>query len=151
HRIGFDSFGRFLVARDVAEEFVDPVRRVPVLIEVLEPGYWGVDESPEERNSRESRQPREQQTLAGRIASLKGRVEEIVIEPSLADGASKQAVAALRQHIEAIALRKYVSARLTPDEIDAVAKAHRDLSIYALWRKSTKRKLLDRSHAPLKV
>jgi hypothetical protein len=33
HRqIGFDSLGRFLVARDVAEEFVDPVHRVPVLI-----------------------------------------------------------------------------------------------------------------------
>ncbi len=152
HRqIGFDSFGRFLVARDVAEEFVDPVRRIPVLIEVLEPGYWAVDESSEERDSRESRQPDEQETLDGRIASLKARVQEIAIQCSLESDASENAVAALRQEIAAVALRKYVSARLTPDEINAVAKAHRDLNVYALWKNSSKRKLLGRSHGPLKV
>ncbi len=152
HRqIGFDSFGRFLVARDVAEEFVVPERRVPVLIEVLEPGYAAVDESPEERESRESKQPDKQQTLAGRITSLKARVEDMVVERTLPEDASKADEAALRKEVDAIALRKYVSARLTPDEINALAETHRDLNIYAVWRNSSKRKLLLRSHSPLKV
>jgi subtilisin family serine protease len=152
HRqIGFDSFGRFLVARDVAEEFVDPVRRIPVLIEVLEPGYSAVDESPDERVSRETRQPHEQQTLVGRIASLKASVQEIAIERSRVADASEQDMAELRQDIAAISLRKYVSARLTVDEINAVTAAHRDLNVYAVWKNSSKRKLLRRSHGALKV
>ncbi len=152
HRqIGFDSFGRFLVARDVAEEFVVPERRVPVLIEVLEPGHAAVDESPEERESRESEQPDEQQTLAGRIASLKMRVEDMVVERTLPEDAPEADKAALRKEVDAVALRKYVSARLTPDEINTMAETHRDLNIYAVWRNSSKRKLLLRSHAPLKV
>ncbi len=151
HQIGFDSSGRFLVARDVAEEFVEPGRRVPVLIEVLEPGYGAVDESSAQRESRESVQPDEQQTLAGRIASLKARLEETVIGRSLGDDASAADQAALRKEIGAVALRKYVSARLTPEEISAVAEAHRDLNVYAVWKNSRKRKLLHRSHGPLKV
>lgn len=48
HDSGFDSSGRFVVARDVAEAFVDPAHRIPVLIEVLEPGYNAVDEGYDE-------------------------------------------------------------------------------------------------------
>ncbi len=152
HRqIGFDSFGRFLVARDVAEEFVDPIRRVPVLIEALDPGYGAVDESPQKLVERESKQSDEDRTLAVRIKNLKSRVVEIAIEHSLGKDASTEAKDALGEQIGAIALRKYVSARLTPDEINEVAKAHRDLNVFAVWRNATKRKLLDRSHGPLKV
>lgn len=150
-QIGFDSFGRFLVARDVAEQFVDPAHRVPVLIEVLEPGYWAVDESSDELDSRESQQPLGEQTLAGRILSLKSRVEEIAIAHTLEEDAPDRAAATLRNEIGAVALRKYVAARLTPDEINAVAEAHRNLNVYAVWKNSSKRKLLDRSHGPLKV
>ncbi len=152
HRqIGFDSSGRFLVARDVAEEFVDPGRRIPVLIEVLEPGYEAVDESPKEREERESKQPKAQERLHDRIVRLKRRVEDLALERSLKEGASKAAKAALRKEIGATALRKYVSARLTPDEINTVAEVHRELNVYAVWRNSSKRKLLERSHGPLKV
>jgi subtilisin family serine protease len=150
-QIGFDSFGRFLVARDVAEEFVDPNLRVPVLIEVLEPGYWALDESTDERDLRESLQPPEEQTLDGRIRSLKNRVEETVVQRGLNEKTSEEDIIALRQAIGAVALRKYVAARLTPDEINAVSEAHRDLNIYAVWKNSSKRKLLTRSHGPLKV
>ncbi|MCU0980845.1 MAG: S8 family peptidase, partial [Pirellulaceae bacterium] len=152
HRqIGFDSFGRFVVARDVAEEFVADARPVPVLIEVLEPGYNAVDESLVDLETRESGQPSDQQTLSGRIANLKGRLEEMVIEGSLKADASKEEKSALLQEIGATALRKYVSARLTPEEINALVAAHRDLNVYAVWRNSSKRKLLQRSHGPLKV
>jgi subtilisin family serine protease len=151
HQIGFDSFGRFLVARDVAEEFVAPRRRVPVLIEVLEPGYEAVDESTEECESRESAQPNEQQSLAGRINDLKDRVVEIAVGRAQKAGATDEETGDLPQEIRAIALRKYVSAWLTPDEINAMAEAHRDLNVYAVWKNSSKRKLLHRSHGPLKV
>lgn len=151
HQIGFDSFGRFVVARDVAEEFVDPARRIPVLIEVLEPGYWAVDEMQDEREARESEQPIELKTLAGRISSLKVRVEQIAFERSLEDEATAADVSALRKNVNAISLRKYVSARLTADEINTLAESHRDLNVYAIWRNANKRKLLKRSHGPLKV
>jgi subtilisin family serine protease len=152
HRqIGFDSLGRLLVARDVAEEFVDPFRRVPVLIEVLEPEYPAVDETPEKRKARESRQPEKERTLDGRIQRLKTSVETMVRQLSLASDASEKDIADLHDKVSATALRKYVSARLTPLEINEVAKAHRELNVYAIWRNSSKRKFLDRSHAPLKV
>lgn len=155
HRqIGFDSFGRFVVARDVAEEFVDPVRRIPVLIEVLEPGCAAVDESTqdcESREFRESQQTGKQTTLAGRIASLKVRVEEIALERSLEHNPTAADVAKLRKEIGAIALRKYVSARLTSDEINVLAESHEELNVYAVWKNSRKQKNLERSHSPLKV
>ena len=56
HDAGFDSAGRFVVARDVAEDFVDQTRRMPLLIEVLEPGYKATDESVDECYSREALQ-----------------------------------------------------------------------------------------------
>ncbi len=151
HEVGFDSAGRFLVARDVAEEFVRPDRRIPVLIEVLEPGYWAVDENSDGLEARESLQDEFQQTLAGRISSLKHKVEQLVIERELEDDAKKSDVDKLRKEIEVLALRKYVSARLTPDEINAISKVNADLNIYAVWKNSTKKKLLQRSHGPLKV
>ncbi len=149
--IEFDSTRRFLVARDVAQEFVDPTRRVPVLIEALEPGYWAVDESPEKLAKRESKQEGDEKTLVGRIEILKASVEDIAIKRSLPGKATVEARAGLLKEVEAVALRKYVSARLTPDEINAMTEYHQHLNIYAVWRNANKRKLLRRSHGPLKV
>ena len=151
HEVGFDSAGRFLVARDVAEEFVRPDRRIPVLIEALEPGYWAVDESREDREDRESQQKEELQTLTGRITHLKQQVEQLVIERTLGDDPDKKEVSELKKEIEVLALRKFVSAKLTADEINAISESNRDLNVYAVWRNSAKRKLLRRSHGPLKV
>ncbi len=151
HEMGFDSTGRFLVARDVAEEFVRPDRRVPVLIEALEPGYWAVDESSESRLHRESLQDEQQQTLSGRVSYLKQQVEKVVIERTLGEKPEKKEVEDLRKEIEVLALRKFVSAKLTPDEINAISAVDRDLNIYAVWKNSSKRKLLRRSHGPLKA
>jgi hypothetical protein len=151
HQIGFDSYGRFLVARDVAEELVDLEHRVPVLIEVLEPGSVAVDELTKACTLRESKQPDTAQTLAGRIASLKVHIEQSVIARTLKKNAPKLDKDALRKEISAIALRKYVSARLTPHEINDLAEDHRRFNVYAIWKNSNKRKLLHRSHGSLKV
>lgn len=63
-----------MVARDVAELFVRRDRRVPVLIEALEPGYGAVDEDPEGRQHRESLLEAKQQTIAGRAEHLREQV-----------------------------------------------------------------------------
>jgi subtilisin family serine protease len=154
HDSGFDSAGRFVVARDVAEEFVDPERRLPVLIEVLEPGYNAVDESDDNRHSREASQSKEAenlQTLSGRIMWLKDCVERIAVERTLGQEAPDAKRQDCLKKIGAVALRKYLAANLTPDEVVAVSAQHDDLNVYAVWKNSRKRKLLHRSHVSLKA
>lgn len=178
HRqIGFDSAARFLVARDVAEEFVDPLRRVRVLIEVLEPGYEAVDETPKMKLDRERAQatkfgvaragsedgdeqgsPRVRAEadfipldLDERINRLKREVVAIATEETLGSQPAKTAAVKLGKEIGAMALRKYVSANLLPAEINRISARHSDLNVYAVWRNSPKRKNLDRSHHSLKV
>ena len=149
--MGFDSTGRFVVARDVAEGFVDAGDRKPILLEVLEPGYGAVDESPEELADRESRQKESNASLPERIATLKKSIAEIAIERTLGSDPDPKDAEVCAEEIGAIALRKYVAANLTADEITAVAHANRDLNVYAIWKNSQKRKLIYRSHNPLKA
>ncbi|MFM9068379.1 MAG: S8 family serine peptidase, partial [Planctomycetota bacterium] len=164
--VRFDSGGRFLVARDVVEETVDPSYRVPLLIEVLEPGYAAVDETEKQRNERENKQRRAKNrsddaaeetsrhdltTLAGRIAQLRDEVESIAIANTLGEHPKKKEREELTASIGAIGLRKYVAANLTRDEVRALTEKYRELSVYAIWKNSTKSKLLKRSHIPLKA
>ena len=166
--VHFDSSGRFLVARDVIEETVDPDRRVSLLIEVLEPGYAAVDESPHELAKREehlsTRRKREDRagkseksdapdltTLQGRITMVRDEVEQIAISNTLGENPKKADVIRLKKDVAAIRLRKYVAANLTRDEVSVLTEKYKNLCVYAIWKNSSKTALLKRSHLPLKA
>ncbi len=139
-----DSAGRFVIARDVAHAFAAPDVRQPVLIEALELNYPAVDESHEEMTERESRQRKRSKrftSLEGRIKVLAKRVKAVVEEQADQENSEDEVRAA-----RIMKLRKYVSAHLTPSEIQALATIHADLNIYAMWRSSSKKKLIHRSH-----
>ncbi len=135
-----DPTARFLVARDVAERFAFEERQ-PVLIEVLEPGYWAMDEETEEMQDRESKLPTELQNLEGRGANLATELKKIVAATS-PDAMNDAAI---------IKLRKYVAARLTPREIQTLTSAHVKLNVFRVWRSSPKKALTERSRAALGV
>lgn len=141
-----DVMSRFVLARDVAERLGTPGQeRHSVLIEVLEPGYGALGESPEAMAAVEA-QERSALSRAGwddvpplklehRIASAAEALQRLVADPEKAC-------------IDP--LRRFVSARLTADELRAVGAAHKDLRIYAVWQSSRKSKLTDRSMRALK-
>jgi subtilisin family serine protease len=139
HAMRFDTAGRFVVARDVAERFAAPARH-PVLIEVLEPRYGAVGETPHELEEREANQPEALRTLEGRVTRLAGDVRALIRKHN-----KKEAVEAARVQ----ELRKYVAAHLTPSEIQDLGNRPKELHVYAVWRSAKKRKLLNRSHGPL--
>jgi subtilisin family serine protease/pimeloyl-ACP methyl ester carboxylesterase len=143
----FDSMARFVVARDVAEALAYRERH-PVLIEVLEPGYPAVDETPAEREQREK--------AVG--LSLQDRIRRAAedLEALVARHAREQGVPAneARERVEASRidpLRRFVAAHLDPDELRLVAAQHRKFNVYAVWRSTAKRKLLHRSRAVLQA
>lgn len=148
HAFGFDSSGRFVVARDVAEGFVGIGQRQPVLIEVLHPGYWALGESKDDMKDREK-------GLSDKLSSLPGRIDELGLSLKKAIRKRAKERGENQKHTEQQArvqtLRKYVAAHLTPDEISWLASAHKDLNVYAVWRSAEKRKLIDRSLSPIKV
>ncbi len=153
HASGFDTASRFVVARDVAEEFVDSTRRQSVLVEVLEPGYWASGETLAAMRKREARQGSAVQTLNKRIEHLAASVAREIDQdgsPTAKRGAQAITSNATRA-ARIIKLRKYVSAHLTPSEIAAVASQHKEFNVYAIWRNAEKRKLLLRSHGPVKA
>jgi subtilisin family serine protease len=135
-----DPTARFLVARDVAERFASEERQ-PVLIEVLEPGYWAMDEEAEDLQARESELPIELQNLEGRGTHLATELNKIVFKTS-PDAIDDAAI---------VKLRKYVAARLTPTEIQSLTSAHDKLNVFRVWRSSPKKALTERSRAPLGV
>ncbi len=140
----FDSTGRFVVARDVAHGFAAREARQPVLIEVLDLKYPAVEESYEEMTVREEAQRKKNKrlkSLTGRIKNLAKQIKIVVEEHADEDDADK-AIRAAR----ILKLRKYVSAHLTPIEIQALAVHHAEFNIYAMWQSSTKKKLIHRSH-----
>lgn len=129
-----DSNARFMVARDVCERFATGQRQ-PVLIEILEPERQAMEENEAERVHREAEQKSTLQTLAGRGRWLATQIKQIVKE--LSPGQLKAA--------DVTVLRKYVSARLTPDEIVVLSDRHAELNIYRVWRSAPKRTLMHRS------
>ncbi len=130
-----DPMRRFVVARDVADRLGSD-HRVPVLIEVLEPGYRAVDEEQDATDTYERDVEHGEVTLAGRIGRLAKELHAIV--------PPKQHEAA---RIDG--LKRFVAARLTPSEVRTVAERHQAWRVYAVWRSAEKRKLIRRSAAVL--
>jgi pimeloyl-ACP methyl ester carboxylesterase len=144
-----DIMARFVVARDVAEG-LSVQQRHPLIIELLEPGYWALGEDDEARDAREAGERREGEaiTLARRVEQAARDLERLVRDTAKASGENpSHAVAAARID----PLRRFVAARLTPDEIRQVAIDHRNFNVYAVWKSSSKRKLITRSRAVLQA
>ncbi|MDJ0750598.1 MAG: S8 family peptidase [Woeseiaceae bacterium] len=148
HAYGFDSAGRFVVARDVAEGFAGVGVRQPVLIEALHPGYYALGETYGELAKREKAQPETLASLTGRIESLADSVRKEVRERAALEGADPDDA---EEAARVMPLRKFVSARLTSDEIQTLACRPAELNVYAVWRSAEKQKLISRSLAPIKV
>lgn len=129
-----DVNARFLVARDVCERF-QTGQRQPVLIEILEPQRAAMGETMADCQQRETQQPTELQTVAGRGEWLASQIKAVVQTLS-PDQQSKADI---------FLLRKYVSARLTPDEIVWLSEHHAELNIYRVWRSAPKRALMHHS------
>lgn len=134
-----DIQARFLMARDVAQTLGAPERH-PVLIEILEPGYGALGESEKETRTRESSEA--QLDLGSRIENAAAQIEKIV-ESQAAAIAPEHAASEL-DAASVDRLRRFVSARLTPAELTAVANQHQDLRVYAIWKSTRKRKLAHR-------
>jgi subtilisin family serine protease len=126
-----DTHARFLVARDLAGNLAVEARH-PVLLEILEPHYPAVGETRDEALDHEDRVEQGRTDLTVRIERAAKHVEAIV-------GKSNVESARVDR------LRRFVAARLTPQELLLVAERHRELRVYAMWSSTTKRKLLDRS------
>lgn len=143
----FDSMARFVVARDVAETLGHDVRH-PVLIEVLEPGYGAVDESPADQSKREhSAGP----DLGRRIDRAATELTQLVTGLAKQSGASPSAVTRRLEDARIDRLRRFVAAHLNPEELRLVAQQHRQFNVYAVWRSAAKSKLLDRSRRVLQA
>ena len=153
--IQHDLRAPFVVARDVAESLAAD-QRVPLLIEVLEPGYSALGEDDADRLKREDAERRRYGTgaaqppllLADRIAVAATKVEALVKATAKRLGENeKQAVADARIDV----LRRFVAAHLTPVEIQEIARAHISFNLYAVWRSTAKSKLISRSRAVMQA
>jgi subtilisin family serine protease len=134
-----DTHARFLVARDAAADLALEGRN-PVLIEILEPGYPAVGETPAEVQTHEAKQEGGRVELVHRIERAASKIEEIVG----GNLTGKRRGEELRM-ASVDRLRRFVAARLTPSELSVVAHRHRDLRIYAVWKSTPKSKVLHRS------
>jgi hypothetical protein len=135
----FDSMGRFVVARDVAESFISAEGRQPVLIEALEPGYNALGEGRGDRSlkHRDDELPDLPSRIGHLATALRGRLKQTGVDPETEGRVDE--------------LRRFVAAHLTPAEVSWLAEHHADFGVYSVWRSAEKRKLLDRSHGPLKA
>lgn len=114
---------RFIVAKDVRKAMRNLEARHPVLIEIKD-----VDNYPDQDDGAKGARG---MTLDDRREALVGVLEKAV-------GTSGAGEARIDP------LKRFVSARLTATEIEAVSTEHRAL-VYRVWRNSAKRKLLHRS------
>lgn len=169
-----DAMARFVLARDVAELLgTEPQQRHPVLIEVLEPGYPALDESPELTREREHRAAG-QANAAGRLGlAAVAKVGSAATRTSAPRATTRKTQAAppplqLAERVTQVAaqietlvsdqaaaridpLQRFVAAHLTAAELCAVAAAHQELRVYAVWRSARKAKLTGRSVQTLKA
>lgn len=142
-----DVMSPFVIARDVAERLgAAPEERHSVLIEVLEPGYGALGES---KQAMQEVEKREQRAL---VARHEGDVPPLKLEHRI-EAAARDLTAIVSDPKEARIdlLRRFVSARLTADELRLVGAAHREMRIYAVWQSSRKSKLTARSMAVIKA
>ena len=151
-----DVMAPFVLARDVAERLDAPDdQRHPVLVEVLEPGWAALGESPQEMQDQEARErsalaarnddwmapwpafdPDAPLQLEHRVARTAALLEKLVSDKDAA-------------RIDP--LRRFVAAHLTASELQRVAQEHRHLRVYAVWQSSRKAKLTHRSLRVLKA
>jgi subtilisin family serine protease len=152
-----DVMAPFVLARDVAERLdAPPGHRHSVLIEVLEPGWRAIDESDEQMREVETAERRRlaqaERPAGRRAAALAGDAPVLKLEHRIAQAADK--LAGLVEDADAACidpLRRFVAARLTADELQRVAQAHRELRVYAVWQSARKAKLTHRSLRVLKA
>ncbi len=148
-----DRNARFLVARDVASDLSGEGRQ-PVLLEVLEPGYWAIGEDPRRTPAIEKELGIRGTTLDERIARAAALVEGIVVAQATSRVPRARAAKAAQEAREAAridSLRRFVAARLTREELLEVSGRHAEIRVYAVWKSVRKRKLLHRSAAAVQV
>jgi hypothetical protein len=146
-----DVLARFVIARDVAERLgAAAEERHAVLIEVLEPGYGALDESAEAMHEQEKKERAVLRRAADQgLASLS--------LPLSLEHRVQNAAQALRgivrdeQAARIDALRRFVAAHLTANELLEVGAKHKALRVYAVWQSSRKAKLTNRSMRVLKA
>ena len=151
-----DVMAPFVLARDVAERLdAPPEQRLPVLVEVLEPGWPALGESPEDTHAQERQE---------RIQLANGNDDWMAPWPGFDPDAPLQLehrVARTAALLERLVgdkdaaridpLRRFVAAHLTADELQRVARDHRHLRVYAVWQSARKAKLTHRSLRVLKA
>jgi hypothetical protein len=132
HRaVRFDPHARCLMSRDVAAELAVDERH-SVLIEILEPGYGALGEDSKNTRAHEKKEVAGKANLTARIERAAKEIEALVGPSQLDDACVDR-------------LRRFVSARLRPDELNEVARRHKELRVYRLWKSTAKAKLLKRS------
>ncbi|MDP1954553.1 MAG: S8 family peptidase [Polaromonas sp.] len=144
-----DVMSRFVLARDVAERLgAAPEERHSVLIEVLEPGYLALDETPGVMADIEkAEQAQLKRAHVSDVPPLKlvHRIDNAVEKLRELVGEEHETAACIDP------LRRYVSAQLTAGELRLVGAAFQELRVYAVWRSSRKAKLTGRSMRVLKA
>lgn len=149
-----DMHARFLVARDVSE-LLAVEERHPVLIEMLVPHVEAVSESHDAMHVFEEKERAEGPvTLEHRIAHAAGEIASVVRASAPVGRSAKETERAAAKAVEDARieqLRRYVAARLMPEEIGAITSMHTALRIHRIWKSSMKRKLITRSHRVIQV
>ena len=156
-----DAMRRFVVARDVADKLGAPDVRVPVLIEVLEPGYPAIGKEEKDPALVAEREKAETRMIRAARRPRHGTVAEVTAdEPSLQSrvnflaGELKRFVGEREKDVDVAridCLRRFVAAHLTAAEIRHVARQHQQWRVYSVWRSSVKRRMLHRSAAVLQA
>jgi len=117
---GFSApLNKFVIAKDVAADMTESTVRLPVLIEIK------ADEG--------GTTPAAAAGMRAQVGGIRAAIEEVV--------RGEEA----REAADIDVLKRFVAARLTAVEIDAIAARHGELSIATIWKNSRKRKLLDSS------
>jgi hypothetical protein len=134
-----DPHARFIIARDVAQRLGDDSgQRHPVLIEVLEPGYRALGESNDDFQRAETAELaalREHTDGESDALTLKHRIDKVA--------ADLRAIVSDPTAARIDPLRRFVSARLTAQELRVIGRDHQSMRVYAVWQSSRKRKLTD--------
>jgi Subtilase family len=146
-----DSMARFVLARDVTERLgADAEERHPVLIEVLEPGYRALDETPQALLQAEASELAKKVKWAKQTRQVRGMSAEAVDGSLRLEDRIQHAAEALLGIVSDVKaaridpLRRFVAAHLTASELQQVGVRHRELRVYAVWLSSRKSKLTDR-------
>lgn len=142
-----DVMSRFVIARDVAERLgAAAEERHPVLIEVLEPGYGALEETPEVTRAVEDMERRNLTRAASAQAT------PLKLEHRIANAAEAlRGIVTDNDAARIDPLRRFVAAHLTADELRLVGAAHKEMRVYAVWTSSRKSKLTNRSMRVLKA